>query len=246
MIVSQQISTINSNKYFIAPKHVAIIMDGNRRWACQKLKNASFGHERGADVVESIVSRAIDYNISILTLFAFSTENWKRSRIEIDILFSIFENQLNKMKESMQKNGVRLKVIGDISKLPISLKNLIHTIEQLTAENQVIDLVLALNYGARNELNRAIKKMAVDCKEGKIQPEDISEEMIESYLDTKGMADPDLIIRTSGEKRFSNFLLWQSAYAEFYITETLWPDFSITEFDSAILEYSKRQRRKGT
>lgn len=245
MIISQQISTVDSNKNLIAPKHVAIIMDGNRRWALQKSKNPSFGHERGADIVECIVERAIQYNISILTLFAFSTENWKRSRFEVEILFSIFENQLNKMKESMQKNGVRLKVIGDTSKLPPSLKDLIFSIQKLTADNQVIELVLALNYGSRDELCRAVKRLAFDCKNGGIQPEEISESLLESYLDTRGMVDPDLIIRTSGEQRLSNFLLWQAAFAELYITKAFWPDFSVSEFDSAILEYSKRQRRRG-
>jgi len=227
------------------PKHVAIIMDGNRRWAVKRLMNPSIGHQEGATVVEKIVRRAIDLNISILTLFAFSTENWKRSKTEVEILFSIFYAHLKQMRSYMIKQGVRLQTIGDLNPLPEDLKKLINTIKKETEKNQKLELVLAINYGARDEMARAVKNIAKAVEEGLIESSCIDEKLLESYLDTYRFSDPDLVIRTSGEKRLSNFLLWQAAYAEFYTTDTLWPDFDEEELNKAVSEYSKRQRRRG-
>jgi undecaprenyl diphosphate synthase len=228
-----------------APRHVAIIMDGNRRWAYKRLKNPSWGHENGATIVQDIVRKAKDLGISTLTLFAFSTENWKRSKTEVEILFSIFQNHLNKMKDDMVKEGVRLLTIGNLKLLPLALQKLIQEVKDETKENHSIDLVLALNYGARDELKRAFGKIIEDIEEGIILKEQISEGLITSYLDTYMLPDPDLVIRTSGEKRMSNFLLWQAAYAEFYTTDVFWPDFTPEELERAVAEYSRRQRRKG-
>ncbi len=229
----------------LIPHHVAIIMDGNRRWAYQKMKAASFGHQTGANVVERIVKRATELEISVLTLFTFSTENWKRSRTEIEILFLIFENHLNKMKDAMQKEGIRFKTIGNLDPLPRGLRNLIEKVSDSTKEGKKLELVLAVNYGARDEILRAVKKLIIDCKNKQLDPQMIDEAFFANYLDTKDFIDPDLIIRTGGENRLSNFLLWQSAYSEFYTTDTYWPDFTAEDLDSAIIEYSRRQRRKG-
>ncbi len=227
------------------PRHVAIIMDGNRRWAYQRLKSASFGHESGANSVETIVERCLDYKIRYLTLFAFSTENWKRSSTEIRALFAIFENQLENLKGKMVDQGICLKTIGNLDPLPIRLKKKIEEVSLLTEHNDTLELVLGFNYGARDEIIRATKKIVESCQKGEISLDQIDETVISSYLDTQGRPDPDLIIRTSGEKRMSNFLLWQSAYAEFYTTDVFWPDFSKKDFDRAVLEYSTRKRRRG-
>jgi undecaprenyl diphosphate synthase len=230
---------------FQAPRHVAIIMDGNRRWAYKQLQTAAFGHSQGALVVDKIVQIALSKEIKVLTLYAFSTENWKRSPFEVDTIFSILKNQLLKMKKKMVEQGVRFSVIGNVNLLPKNLKDLINEVVIDTAACNRLDLVMALNYGARDELTRAFKKLATDFKDGKFDLEDVDEKKVESYLDTHLLPDPDLIIRTSGENRISNFLLWQSAYSELYFTDVLWPDFTEEEFEKALLEYGKRARRKG-
>jgi undecaprenyl diphosphate synthase len=227
------------------PHHVGIIMDGNRRWARKNFIKAHLGHHEGVKRVNEIIARAAGIGIKVITLFAFSTENWKRNQTEVEFLLYLFEINLNKMKPSMQKEGVRLRTIGNLEPFPLSLKRLITDVEAETASNNRIELVLALNYGGRDELTRACKTIAEHCKNGALSSAEINEDLLNRYLDTANWQDPDLIIRTSGEMRLSNFLLWQASYAELYITETLWPDFSAIEFDKAILEYQKRQRRKG-
>lgn len=238
-LVKQHDHEVNS------PKHVAIIMDGNRRWAKRKLLSSSFGHEAGAQIVESIVKKAIDLNIKVLTLFAFSTENWKRSKIEVEYLFTIFEKQLQSLRGSMMENGVCLQTIGNLDPLPQSLKDLIANVKSETSINKKFTLVLAFNYGARDEIIRAVKKILVDLKGDKVTLEKVDETLFSGYLDTVGLSDPDLVIRTSGEKRVSNFLLWQSAYSEFYTADVLWPDFKPIDLEKAVVDYSLRQRRKG-
>lgn len=227
------------------PKHVAIIMDGNRRWAKQANKRTSFGHESGAEVVEKIITRAIDWGLETLTLFAFSTENWKRSRLEINFLFSILTAHLQKMKPRMERDGVRFHTIGDLNPLPKKLKELINEVKTATKNNTKINIVLALNYGSRDEITRVVKRLIHEVNLAGLEIKDINESLIDRYLDTSSFSDPDLIIRTSGENRMSNFLLWQGAYSEFFTTSTYWPDFTIKEFDEALLYYSNRSIRKG-
>jgi undecaprenyl diphosphate synthase len=227
------------------PQHVAIIMDGNRRWARRNLLATALGHQAGADAVEKIVEKAIDLGIQVLTLFAFSTENWKRGAYEIDWLFHIFENQLIKMSKALEQQGVCLRTIGQLSLLPQSLQEVIASVKKQTAMNKKLQLVLAFNYGARDELVRAVQKIIEEVKVGCLTIDGVDEEQISRSLDTSGLVDPDLVIRTSGENRMSNFLLWQSAYSEFYTCDVLWPDFSPDDLDAAVHEYCRRQRRKG-
>lgn len=227
------------------PKHVAIIMDGNRRWAKKQFMSSSHGHQAGAEIVESIVKKAIDLKIEIMTLFAFSTENWKRNKFEVDYLFSIFEKQLRLLRKSMKENGVQLLTIGDLIPLPKSLKDLIDEVKNETAVNKKFTLVLAFNYGARDEILRAVKKIVFHLQSKELAIDSLDESVFSTFLDTAGLSDPDLIIRTSGEKRVSNFLLWQSAYSEFYTADVLWPDFKSEDLEKAVLDYCLRQRRKG-
>jgi len=245
MVAAQNQSVNGSWIPLNMPQHVAIIMDGNRRWARRNLLATALGHQAGADAVEKIVEKAIDLGIQVLTLFAFSTENWKRGAFEIDWLFQIFENQLIKMADSLQQQGVCLKTIGQLSLLPKSLQEVIASVKKQTAVNKKLQLVLAFNYGARDELVRAIQKIAGDIQAGNLLMESLDEEQISRTLDTSGLMDPDLVIRTSGENRMSNFLLWQSAYSEFYTCDVLWPDFSPDDLEAAVHEYCRRQRRKG-
>lgn len=227
------------------PKHIAIIMDGNRRWAKKNNLPKAAGHIKGAQTLTNIVKIASKLKIKIITVFAFSTENWSRSKNEIATLMNLFNLYLKKQLKFMQKEKVRLNVIGDLSKLPLKLQNAFIETVQKTKDNDVIDLVLAVNYGFRDEMKRAICKILDDFENKKIAKEDISESLIAQYLDTKNFSDPDLFIRTSGENRLSNFLLWQQAYSEIYITDVLWPEFKEKDFLNAIYEFQKRKRRFG-
>jgi undecaprenyl diphosphate synthase len=225
------------------PKHIAIIMDGNRRWAKEKKLPSSLGHSKGANTLTNIVKEALNLGIEVLTVFAFSTENWNRSQKEIDSLMKLFEMYLKKQAKFMQKKGVRLNAIGDISKFSNNLQNIFEDVKKKTSEGNKLDLVLAINYGSRDEIKRAILKIINDIDKNKIKKEEISEELISKYLDTFKYSDPDLIIRTSGAKRLSNFLLWQSAYSEIYITDAYWPDFSENHLKKAIHSYQRRDKR---
>ncbi|NDD58890.1 MAG: isoprenyl transferase [Chlamydiae bacterium] len=232
-------------RLFPVPIHVAIAMDGNRRWAGKRFLPAFVGHWRGADVITKIVSSCSKIGIKVLTLYAFSTENWSRSENEVNELFKVFAYYLKKNLNFMIQEGVRLNCIGDLTRLPKKLQTEIEYAKQQTQHGEVIDLVLAINYGGRDEIRRAITSIVNDCEKGLLKKEDISEDLISKYLDTARWNDPDLFIRTSGEQRLSNFLLWQFSYTEVYITKTLWPDFDEKDLFQAVIEYQKRERRLG-
>lgn len=231
------------------PRHVSIIMDGNRRWVKKqplaKITNPHEGHWAGARVLTTIVEAASDLGIKVLTVFAFSTENWFRSPLEVNTLLQIFESYLNEQREKMIEQGVRFNVIGDLSPFSPSLKYAIDTTRAATQGGKGIELVVGLNYGGRDEMRRAVQKIADDVCKGTVKQEEIDEALISQYLDTAPFGDPDLLIRTSGEKRISNFLLWQLAYTEVFITETLWPDFTPRDLFAAVIAFQKRTRRKG-
>ena len=227
------------------PKHVAIIMDGNGRWARKKTMNRIRGHETGTESVRVIVRATRELGIPWLTLYAFSEENWKRPRYEINALMLILKNFLKGELEEMQDNGIRFKTIGNIGKLPEDVQIIINETVEKTADNHCMTLSLALSYGGRQEISCAVEKIAEKLKSGEISSCDLDEQLISDNLYTAGMPDPDLLIRTSGEYRVSNFLLWQIAYSEFYITSTLWPDFRKEEYLLAIEEFQKRERRYG-
>lgn len=237
----------------VLPQHVAIIMDGNRRWAKKhsvlQVKNVIEGHNAGAEILENIVGSAIEIGIKVLTVWGFSTENWKRPRVEIERLIYLFELYLNKKQNHMVERNVRFNVIGNIAPFPSSLKEAISKVIEMTKEGGPekggIDLVLALNYGGRDDIKRAIEKMLLDVERGKLEKKAISEETISHYLDTASWKDPDLLIRTSNEMRVSNFLLWQLAYTEMYVTEKLWPDFTPQDLWQAVKHFQERERRIG-
>jgi undecaprenyl diphosphate synthase len=227
------------------PKHVAIIMDGNGRWAQQKGKLRTFGHKAGVDAVRASVRYARKNGIQSLTLFAFSSENWNRPEEEVSVLMELFNLVLNNEAKRMQKNGVRLQVIGDTSRFDEKLIKRIRKAESLTAENTDLVLNIAANYGGRWDVTHACQQLAQDVQSGELSPSDISEELINSRLSTSQLPELDLLIRTGGEHRISNFLLWQCAYAELYFTSVLWPDFDESVFEQAVLDFTERQRRFG-
>jgi len=227
------------------PSHVAIIMDGNRRWAKKNNLPVAAGHIKGANSLTNVVKIASKLKIKTLTVFAFSTENWLRSKVEVSSLMKLFDLYLKRQLKFMQKEKVKLSIIGDLSKLPEKLQKAFNFTIEKTKNNDVIELVIAVNYGFKDEMKRAIKKILEDFENKKISKKDISENLISQYLDTKNHTDPDLFIRTSGENRLSNFLLWQQAYSEIYITDILWPDFKEKDFLDAIEEFQKRKRRFG-
>ncbi len=227
------------------PTHVAIIMDGNGRWAQARNLPRTAGHKKGVDAVRTIVETAAEIGVSYLTLFGFSTENWKRPSGEVNDLMGLLRLYLKKEVASLAKNGICLKIIGDRKTLPPDIRSLISESEEKTANGGRLTLVIALSYGGRADITQAVQKIAQKVALGKIEPSAISEEMISSQLSTGKIPDPDLVIRTSGEQRISNFLLWQSAYAEFLFEETLWPDFNREAFLKAIDAYQLRERRFG-
>jgi len=227
------------------PQHVAIIMDGNGRWAKNRSLKRIDGHRAGIDTVRRIVRFAGEVGIGYLTLYTFSSENWARPPGEIRGLMKLLGETVEKEVPELMKNRVRLKTIGDISSLPKRNRDALSDALQVTSKNTGLTLVLALNYGGRDEIVRAVKKIADRVKSGKLEPDGISNEVISSSLDTAGMPDPDLLIRTSGEYRLSNYLLWQLAYTELWITDILWPDFSESDFLNALESYGNRERRFG-
>jgi undecaprenyl diphosphate synthase len=227
------------------PRHVAIIMDGNRRWAAKRGFPVQMGHWRGAESIDRVVEAAKEIGIKILTLFAFSTENWNRSEQELNALMELFFFFLKKRKKTLIRQGIKFTTIGDLTPFSNQLKMLIEDVENATKDGTSLQLVIALNYGSRNEILRGFKKLIDDIESKKITKQEVTENLFSEYLDTCDWQDPDLLIRTSGEKRLSNFLLWQLSYSEFYVTETLWPDFGKAELNQAIQEYQKRERRFG-
>ncbi|MEO9896457.1 MAG: polyprenyl diphosphate synthase [Paracoccaceae bacterium] len=227
------------------PRHVAIIMDGNGRWATQRGRPRLFGHHAGARRVREIVETCPDIGVEYLTIFAFSTENWKRTQVEVAGLMSLFRRYITREARSLKEEGVRVRFIGDRVRLDDKLRKLMDELEKLTSHNTRVHLTIALNYGGRDEVARATKRLAQDVAEGRLEPELVDEETLPKYLDTCVLPDPDLVIRTSGEARISNFLLWQSAYAEYEFVDTLWPDFSREEFTELCSAYGARDRRYG-
>ncbi|MEM5475077.1 isoprenyl transferase [Pacificibacter sp. AS14] len=227
------------------PKHVAIIMDGNGRWAQTRGKPRLFGHHAGAKRVKEIVRACPDVGVKYLTIFAFSTENWKRTQTEVSGLMSLFRRYITGEMKDLIAEGVRVRFIGDRPRLDAKLIKLMDSLEDATSENDKVHLTIALNYGGRDEVARAVKEMARDAAAGRLDAETVDETTLAGYLDTRVLPDPDLVIRTSGEARISNFLLWQSAYSEYEFIDTLWPDFTKDVFADCVARYGVRDRRFG-
>ncbi len=229
----------------LIPRHVAIIMDGNGRWAKKQGLKRVLGHKKGVESVRQSVEAAVELGIEALTLYAFSTENWKRPKIEIDTLMSILVNSLKNEIKTFQDNNIKLQAIGNLEKLPLLARNQLKEVISLTKKNDGMALTLALNYGAKEELIRAVKSISKKIVNNELETEEIDEKIINSHLYTFTLPVVDFLIRTSGEMRISNFLLWQIAYAELYFTDILWPDFRKKDFYEAILNYQRRERRFG-
>lgn len=227
------------------PKHVAIIMDGNGRWAVARGQPRLVGHQAGAKRVREIVAACPEVGVKYLTIFAFSTENWKRTQAEVSGLMTLFRRYITKEARALRDNGIRVRFIGDRIKLDDKLVTLMDELELMTADNDLVHLTVALNYGGRDEVARATKRLAREVKAGKLDPESVDAETLARFLDTYVLPDPDLVIRTSGEARISNFLLWQSAYSEYKFIDTLWPDFTAEIFAGIINNFGKRERRYG-
>lgn len=227
------------------PAHVALILDGNGRWAKKRGLPRQMGHKKGCETVEQIVEDAARLGIRYLTVYGFSTENWKRPEEEVNALMQLFRYYTKRLLKIAVENNIRVKMIGERSRFAPDIIDGICRLEEETKDNTGLTFIIAVNYGSRDEITRAAKKIMVDCRAGKITEEDMNEEVFASYLDTAGVPDPDLLIRTSGELRLSNYLLWQLAYSELYVTDCLWPDFNREELLAAIRQYSKRERRFG-
>ena len=240
---------MNDLKYDIdlenMPTHIAIIMDGNGRWAKSRFLPRTAGHKAGVETIRKIVKEADRLGIQYLTLYAFSTENWKRPKLEVDALMNLLVTYLRNEIDELHKNNIKLTAVGDFEKLPEACVKELHSAMDKTKDNTGVHLNLALNYGGRNDIREAVVEIAKEYKEGKISLEDITEERIKKHLSTGEIPDPDLVIRTSGEQRLSNFLLWDIAYSEFYYTDIHWPDFDGEALEKAIYAYQKRDRRFG-
>ncbi len=233
---------IDKNKL---PEHIAIIMDGNGRWATRRGLPRSFGHKRGVSVLKEILRTSKDLGCKVLTVYAFSTENWARPTKEVEYLINLFNVVLRNEIEELHQESIKIKFIGDLTPFPDSLKNIIYSSESLTKNNSSFLFNICVNYGGRQEIVKVAKELALKSFSGEINPSEVNEELFNSELLTQGIKDPELLIRTSGEKRISNFLLWQLAYSEIYISDVLWPDFNKFEFLKAIIDYQSRDRRFG-
>lgn len=227
------------------PEHVAIILDGNGRWATRRGLPRSMGHAEGCKTLERMVEVASDMGIRYLTVYGFSTENWKRSAEEVSALMNLFRYYMKRIIKIAQRGNVRIRMIGEKSRFAPDIIAGIDEMEASTKDNTGMTFVIAINYGGRDEITRAVRHMMTDAKNGVLAPEDVTEQTVASYLDTADFPDPDLLIRTSGELRLSNYLIWQCAYTEIYVTDVLWPDFSKEELERAIAAYNKRDRRFG-
>lgn len=234
-----------AEKKDLVPRHVAIILDGNGRWAKKRLLPRNAGHAAGSKNVEKICSAAWNMGIEYVTMYAFSTENWSRPQEEVDALMKLLYSYLKDCIKTSKKNNMQVRVIGDITRLAGDLQERIRELEEVSAANTGLHFQVALNYGSRDEMIRAVRKMGQDIRSGQLDPAEITETVLSDYLDTRGIPDPDLLIRTSGEQRLSNYLLWQMAYTEFYFTDVLWPDFDRTELEKAVNFYQNRDRRFG-
>ena len=239
---TQAISTSGGG---VLPEHIAIIMDGNGRWARQRGLPRVAGHRKGVESVRAIIQACAKRKIPWLTLFAFSSENWRRPKKEVELLMDLFIQALDKEIQELHQNNIRFQIIGDISPLSQSIKERVAKSEALTRDNSGLTLNIALNYGGRWDIAEATRQLCNDVAEGKQDIQEINEETLSVYLSTSGMPDPDLFIRTGGEKRVSNFLLWQLAYTELYFTDIYWPDFDDSEFEQALISFAQRQRRYG-
>lgn len=227
------------------PRHVAVIMDGNGRWAQSRGRPRLFGHHAGAKRVREIVNACPNLGVKYLTIFAFSTENWKRTQTEVAGLMKLFRRYIQREAQDLLREGVRVRFIGDRVRLDERLVRMMDDLELLTSDNDAVHLTIALNYGGRDEVARATKRLAYDVEQGRLSYKDVTDETLAKYLDTSVLPDPDLVVRTSGEARISNFLLWQSAYAEYEFIDTLWPDFTEAEFAQVVGRYGARDRRFG-
>ncbi|MCL7408116.1 polyprenyl diphosphate synthase [Marivivens donghaensis] len=238
-------TTLNEPSQDQGPRHVAIIMDGNGRWAQMRGRPRLFGHHAGARRVREIVEACPENNVKYLTIFAFSTENWKRTQTEVAGLMKLFRRYIQRESRELFEAGIRVRFIGDRIKLEDKLVTLMDELELLTAGNDRVHLTIAINYGGRDEVTRAAKRLAYEVEQGRLSHKDVDAETLSRFLDTHVLPDPDLVIRTSGEARISNFLLWQSAYSEYEFVDTLWPDFTAAEFGRVMKGYGKRERRFG-
>lgn len=227
------------------PSHVAIILDGNGRWAKKKGMPRNYGHAQGSKAVERVCEDAYKMGVKYLTVYAFSTENWNRPDSEVEALMGLLRNYMKTCLKTAAKNDMKVRVIGDKTGLDEDIRERIEELENATVHNQGLNFTIAINYGSRDEMVRAMRRMTADCEAGKLSSDDITEEVFETYLDTHGIPAPDLLVRTSGEERLSNFLLWQLAYTEFYFTDVLWPDFNKKELEKAFEKYNSRDRRFG-
>ncbi|MDD6201814.1 MAG: isoprenyl transferase [Lachnospiraceae bacterium] len=227
------------------PNHVAIILDGNGRWAKQHGMPRNYGHVQGAKTVEEMCEITYNMGIRYFTVYAFSTENWNRPEEEVNALMKLLRNYMVNCKKRANKNNMCVRVLGDKTRLDTDIQEKIADLEEATKNNTGLHFQIAINYGGRDEMTRAMKKIAKEVEEGKLIPGEITEQVVEEHLDTQGIPDPDLLIRTCGEQRISNFLLWQNAYTEFYFTEVAWPDFSKEELEKAIAAYNQRDRKFG-
>ncbi|RBP50945.1 isoprenyl transferase [Arenicella xantha] len=228
------------------PQHVAVIMDGNGRWANSQGLSRVAGHKRGVDSVKALIKSCLQHEIPYLSIFAFSSENWRRPQSEIDALMDLLANALETQTKKLNENGVRLQLLGDLSRFSPRIQQLAASAQQATSSNEKLVFNVAINYGGRWDITQACRRLAERVANGDMRPDDIDEEAINGELTTAGIPDPDLFIRTSGEYRISNFLLWQAAYSEFYFTDTLWPDFDENAFTEALLKFTRRDRRFGT
>jgi undecaprenyl diphosphate synthase len=227
------------------PKHIAVIMDGNGRWAKSKGLERIFGHRNGVKAVRETVEGAAELGVEYITLYAFSSENWNRPKKEVDALMTLLISSLKKEMSTLQKNKIQLKAIGELQNLPVNARKELNEVIESTSTNEHMTLVLALSYGSKLEIINAVKSLAREVKEGRLQPEQIDDAVFDQHLYTAGIPHPELLIRTSGEERISNFLLWQIAYAELYFTPTLWPDFRKKDLHKAIINFQNRERRFG-
>lgn len=243
IINSEETETASSRG---APRHVAIIMDGNGRWAEAHKVPRRIGHKSGADALKKLLESCADLGVEYITVYAFSSENWNRSPYEVSDLMELMRFYLSHEMKRLHKNNIRVQFIGDRELLSADIKEELKAAETLTKQNDALHLTVALSYGSRQEIMRAIKSMAIEIANGKITPEEVDEYTVLAHMDTSNLPDPDLLIRTGGEKRLSNFLLWQSAYTELYFTDVLWPDFTIEHLKDAINDYGQRERRYGS
>jgi len=229
----------------IIPEHIAIIMDGNGRWAKRRFLNKAAGHRAGAQALRRLATAAEKLGVKYLTVYAFSTENWTRPKEEVDTLMNLIHDYIQQYIDDSKKNNMRISIIGDLSKLSDDLQRKIADLQQMTQEKSGLRVIIALNYGGRDDIVRAAHNLAADVKSGRTKLDEINESLFANYLDTVNLPDPDLLIRTSGEMRISNFLIWQTAYTEMYFCDKLWPDFTIKDLELAIGQYNRRDRRYG-